>query len=372
MTFNLSENCWRRFTNSAERMSSPSPQRAKHEEANNNDPMSDISYRLFKTTKSGRIANNHPDKETSSHHSSTSITDAALVSDLPSETLRWIKKRRSFLSDKKVVLSHHRERQLRHMFQSLDYKGEGKINLEELNEAVDYVGERSRNSKALEKFRDLHNIFSSMDDNNDGTIDFNEFINGMTGTTKSIFDQASPDDLERLFNCFIEFGELRKRERAVKQLEESLHGGTDNISVTSGSVSKVAESPKNSNSSNAKKEKHTKEHIENTTVKAPDLSLYQTFKSLFGAEENKKEHGMIDYKKAQEMSHKKAKHIDSIVSEFLTEQNGNAVENSLSNFYPLNINSVVSLPSEHNRPLDIKLKEQRKLQLEVSCDEIIC
>lgn len=58
----------------------------------------------------------------------------ALVSDLPSDTLRWIKKRRNVDCKQKVVLSHHRERQLREIFNGIDVEKRGEINIAQLEE----------------------------------------------------------------------------------------------------------------------------------------------------------------------------------------------------------------------------------------------
>jgi Ca2+-binding EF-hand superfamily protein len=186
----------------------------------------------------------------------------SIVCDLPSTTLRWMKKRRKMESDQKVVLSYNRERQLREMFQSLDYTHQGEIDLSALIEAVDYVQEKTKHMKGMKEFHNLKEVFLDMDENGDGTIDFTEFTNGMTGTTQSAFDRATEYDIERLFRFFVEFGELRQREIALKKLNISLPNQKKNNKLQRGSSRLMT------NKSDSKQE--------------ANLKSYQQFKVLFG------------------------------------------------------------------------------------------
>eukprot|EP01037_Dinobryon_pediforme_P033286 gene33286-38652_t len=107
------------------------------------------------------------------------------------------------------------------MFQSLDFEGNGAINLDELTEAVTYVQQKTKHSKGLEQFQNIQETFIAMDDNGDGTVDFSEFIHAMTGTSQSTFDKATEYDVERLFSYFIEYGELKQREMAYRKISEA-------------------------------------------------------------------------------------------------------------------------------------------------------
>lgn len=202
--------------------------------------------------------------------------DDSLVCDLPSTTLRWMKKRRKADSDQKVVLSYQRERQLREMFRSLDYLKQGEIDLSALTEAVAYVQEKTKHMKGMKAFQNLHEVFAAMDDNGDGTIDFQEFTNGMTGTTQSAFDKASEYDIERLFRFFVEFGELRQRQIALKTL---------NMNATKKTTVKRPEDSENNNNNPPGKitrglSMRTKKSDPSTS--SLDLNSYQQFKVLFG------------------------------------------------------------------------------------------
>ena len=68
----------------------------------------------------------------------------ALISDLPTHTLKWIKSRRHKFSGQKVVLNQQMERQLREIFNGIDINRSGVINLYELKDAVAYVQRKMR------------------------------------------------------------------------------------------------------------------------------------------------------------------------------------------------------------------------------------
>jgi hypothetical protein len=225
--------------------------------------------------------------------------DDSLVCDLPSSTLRWMKQRRIGDSDQKVVLSYQRERQLREMFNSLDYTNQGEIDLTSLTDAVDYVVEKTKHMKGMEQFRNLHDIFVGMDDNGDGTIDFQEFTNGMTGTTQSALDKATDYDIERLFKFFVEFGELRQRRIALKIIninplpKRNIHTSQSQSQDDQTRPSTSATDKGNNGSGGVEGERNkftrgysmsskiTREKTENKKNDL-DLAAYQQFKILFG------------------------------------------------------------------------------------------
>lgn len=239
------------------------------------DNENDFGHRLY---KAGRGKTNKEKEESD-----------AIVSELCGETLRWLKKRRDFSAENKVVISSFREKQLREMFQSLDFEGNGAINLDELTEAVTYVQHKTKHSKGLEQFQNIQETFIAMDDNGDGTVDFSEFINAMTGTTQSTFDKASEYDVERLFSYFIEYGEAKQRETAWKkiteaQLSEVLKKGDDNKAV------------------------------------ATDAFSVKHFKALFGAtEESERKYSsrVAAKNKSKELSARKSAHMEQILQDFI-------------------------------------------------------
>lgn len=229
------------------------------------DDVDEVVHRLYEKTK---ISDKNAPVENNCEDS--------IVSDLPSETLRWIKKRRHFDSDQKVVLSHFRDKQLREMFQSLDYKNEGGLDLTELTEAVTYVQEKTKHIKGLEAFRNIQELFAAMDDNGDGTVDFQEFTRAMTGTQKSAFDQASEYDIQRIFYYFVEFGVKRQREKVLNKITEANELDRNRLPLV--------DSP-NKPKSRAKKNT-TKPYYDSCNNLSPDMQAYNQFKVLFGFPED--------------------------------------------------------------------------------------
>jgi hypothetical protein len=209
----------------------------------------------------------------------------SIVTDLPSETLRWIKKRRHLESDQKVVLSHFRDKQLREMFQSLDYKNEGALDLQELTEAVEYVQEKTKHIKGLEAFQNIQELFAAMDDNGDGTVDFQEFTKAMTGTEKSAFDQASEYDIQRLFNYFVEFGVKRQRKQVLNKIEQAKESDRQRTLAIYESLGAPAPSPKNRSKQNGYNSRKTVVNTEPRNTEpsiSADMQAYNQFKVLFG------------------------------------------------------------------------------------------
>lgn len=248
-----------------------------HEFNETTDDENDVGHRLYKSQRS-KVGK---DKEESD----------AIVSDLSGETLRWLKRRREFGAEKKIVISSFREKQLREMFQSLDFEGNGAINLDELTEAVTYVQQKTKHSKGLEQFQNIQETFIAMDDNGDGTVDFSEFIHAMTGTSQSTFDKATEYDVERLFSYFIEYGELKQREMAYRKISEAQSAPSP-------------DSPK-----------------KDEPKLAPSDSLsVKHFKALFGAtEESERKYvsRVTAKKQAKEASAKKSAHMDQILQDFI-------------------------------------------------------
>lgn len=254
------------------------------------DPTEDPFYRLHHAPKS-----NHKPKVEDSNQ--------ALVSELPTHTLKWMKKRRSLDTEKKVVLSHHAERQLREMFNSLDINHSGTISLAELTEAVEYVQEKTKGAKGLEAFQNIASVFAAMDDNGDGTIDFMEFTNGMTGTSNSAFEKASPYDIEKLFSFFVEFGERKQREHAVRKINEAMGLGS---SPSPTSLPKGVSEPPSPHGKSAQQSF------------SADVPFYQSFKALFGNEDSSAKTKTEQRRQSADIAAKKAKQIESLLAEFLS------------------------------------------------------
>jgi Ca2+-binding EF-hand superfamily protein len=145
--------------------------------------------------------------------------DDALICTLPSDTLKYIKARRKVDSFEKVPLTFFRERQLRNIFQGLDFDGMGTIHLDLVCDAADYAEEKLKPKKGKPVFVNIKQMFEAMDEDGDGTVDFHEFTIAMTGSSSSTIDTADEHDVDRLTKRFIEFADIRKRERALDHID---------------------------------------------------------------------------------------------------------------------------------------------------------
>jgi Ca2+-binding EF-hand superfamily protein len=235
----------------------------------------------------------------------------AIVSDFSSDTLRWMKKRRDMATEKPLVISSHREKQLREMFNSLDYEKKGAIDLEELTQAVGYVQGKTKGSKGLEQFQNIQEVFQSMDDNGDGTVDFSEFLRAMTGTTQSTFDKASGYDVQRLFSHFIEYGELKQREISLKKMKDAF--GIDGSSTAG---------------NNDSSKKPLLEGGGTTANNTQSVTAgIQYFKVLFGATadaSNPKANNMEASKRmARDQSIRRSMQLDHVLQQFIQENSKN-------------------------------------------------
>jgi len=80
-----------------------------------------------------------------------------LLTTLPHETIRFLRKHRTVNSKERVPMPHFLERQLREMFVGLDYTNSGAIDLKDLKEALKYVetelAEKAKNKTSLGKLK---------------------------------------------------------------------------------------------------------------------------------------------------------------------------------------------------------------------------
>jgi len=213
--------------------------------------------------------------------------DDALLSSLPSDALRWIKKRRKINSFEKVVLTHFRERQLRDIFRGLDFDGMGTIHLDLVKDAANYAEEKLRPKKGKPVFTNIQGMFAAMDEDGDGTVDFHEFTIAMTGSSTSQMDNATEQDVDKLTRRFIEFANIRRRERAVEGVNlpmsvvHALRKGASS-EATPAATSTTAPKPE---ARGSKKEKHqllsSSSSLPHLPITEPDGARFHHFRTLF-------------------------------------------------------------------------------------------
>lgn len=206
----------------------------------------------------------------------------ALISDLPGHTIKWIKNRRRLDCNAKMVLSHNRERQLRDIFNGIDVGKNGSIDLVELHEAVKFVAERMNNKLGtFDGFNNILKIFDSMDDNGDGKVDFQEFTNAMSGSSKSALDKASEQDIANLHRCFLEFGVMKQRRYAIAKIND--YTGISFAGESNLKSAKFAD-PDEDDVRNKKNGKSSDDVVVN------DLNKYRLFRTLFESKRDPTSH----------------------------------------------------------------------------------
>jgi len=149
---------------------------------------------------------------------------AAAVKKCPSflsaEALRWMNKRRpcasnSSGSSSKQHVAPSRILQLRSIFKGLDFDGSGEISLEELKQAISYVGDRNEGGEPLFEDPDkINSFFESMDTDGNGSVDFDEFLVGMTSQ-----DDGS-NNMARMQQAFFDFANQHRRQMIIDKVAD--------------------------------------------------------------------------------------------------------------------------------------------------------
>lgn len=199
----------------------------------------------------------------------------ALLSSLPTDSLRWIKKRRKINSFEKVALTYFRERQLRTIFRGLDFDGMGTIHLDLVKDAADYAEEKLRPKKGKPVFVNVRGMFEAMDEDGDGTVDFHEFTIAMTGSSKSAMDNATEQDVEKLTRRFIEFANIRRRERAVEEIKFPM----SMVEEQKRRVNQMFDDP--AGAAEVERARQRSNSFLKLTETEPDLPRYLHFRTLF-------------------------------------------------------------------------------------------
>ncbi len=238
--------------------------------------------------------------------------------------------------------------------------------MKEINEAVSYVQGRLKNAQGLEKFRNIQSVFSSMDDNGDGTVDFQEFTNAMTGSSESALDTTSEHDIEKLYRCFVDFGVLKLRKHAVDRLAEYT-GYTINLGtrkLARGQPSSKLVRPKTAN------ETFLPHEVLGTRAPGQDVDCYSLFKTLFGNEEST--FITPGDSAAETLANKEAELLRIATAEKILDE-------FMESSRPQDLPAEEQEKEEAYRRLQEKLKESRKNELLVSVlvhnsptDVIIC
>ena len=214
-----------------------------------------------------------------------STVNDALISALPSDTLLWMRKRRSANNKSKVAISIFQERQLREIFNGLDLESTGVIDLSQLQEAALYVENTTKDSVA--PLKNVYELFADMDDDGNGEVDFHEFTQAMI-----ISKARSEVEVQRMNQKFIEFAFLKKREYSLRTIEE---------------IKRKVEAEMDDRSTSSKSNKGERE-LELDIVEA-GVQAYRLYKNLFqgkkraiGEDDTKEGHNNVTTSKTNTLS----------------------------------------------------------------------
>eukprot|EP01039_Chlorochromonas_danica_P004899 gene4899-5372_t len=145
------------------------------------------------------------------------------VSSLDSSTTRWMNKRRPKSS---AALPRHIMPaiavQLKQLFDNFDMDHSGEIDLIELKRAVKFVAdacpEAGGKRYSAKDAQAITNFFTSMDANNNGVVDFVEFLAAITTAHSENGAEEMTNATRRLQAAFIEFATLLRRKRLTNNV----------------------------------------------------------------------------------------------------------------------------------------------------------
>jgi len=150
------------------------------------------------------------------------MDDGPKISFLPFETINWMNKRRPGLLDSSKAASlvtPSRAIQLKQIFQGLDFDGSGEISLEEMQDAITYVGELDPGIDADK----INKFFVSMDADGNGVIDFGEFIAAMSLDK----GDGGAERNQRMQNAFFNFANNHRRKTLIDSIEDKSRESID-------------------------------------------------------------------------------------------------------------------------------------------------
>lgn len=147
------------------------------------------------------------------------------VTSLSGDTMRWMNKRRPKNAGVRVIPGHvlpDIALQLKHMFDNFDFDSSGEIDLDELRRAVKFVVDScpqcAGQSRSVQDTKAVTDFFQTMDRNNNGVVDFVEFLAAVT--TQHTEDNAIEvvHATRRLQTAFLEFATQLRRQRLAQNL----------------------------------------------------------------------------------------------------------------------------------------------------------
>jgi len=140
--------------------------------------------------------------------------DGPSVSFLDPYTIAWMNKRRpGKIGSQAALVTPSKALQLKSIFQGLDFDGSGEISLEEMQEAIKYVGETDA-SMNVDK---INAFFVAMDTDGNGSIDYGEFLAAMSVDSG---DVGSAEQSQKMQLAFFNFANKHRRQKLLDSLQD--------------------------------------------------------------------------------------------------------------------------------------------------------
>lgn len=140
------------------------------------------------------------------------------VSFLPPDTIAWMNKHKPLagVTAKQSHLTPAKALHYREIFRGLDFDGSGSISLEEMEEAIQYVGKAE--PECVRHPEEINKFFRSMDVDGNGIIDLSEFLMAMS------LEESDAND--KMQTAFFNFAKMHRRQKvneylADKSIEDS-------------------------------------------------------------------------------------------------------------------------------------------------------
>lgn len=144
---------------------------------------------------------------------------AGSASFIDPRTIRWMNKRRpNPIAQASSRAPPSRLKQLKAIFNGFEQDDDGRINLQNFKNAVDFINERDSTGWTSDTMT-IQELFSTFHSNK-GTIDFQDFVNAMTSGSHDNHD-SSRKDISNRQQAFFDIATKHRRQKLIENLSSS-------------------------------------------------------------------------------------------------------------------------------------------------------
>jgi hypothetical protein len=164
-----------------------------------------------------------------------------LVTALPDSSLRWMKTRRKAAASHRVAISLAREKQLREIFNGLDFDSRKVIDFCEFAKVIAYAEANGFDQSVITMVNHMNTYLerppsksSTKKTSVSRDISYREFLSSITGRARNFIECATEDELGKLRFCFADYSLNRRRNFACAELDKVSQ--INNSSTTDGKL----------------------------------------------------------------------------------------------------------------------------------------